>query len=227
MDLREAQQVFERLGGPLRSPDAAELRRCWIQLARRLHASGSGETQMAEVNAAYDALKRSVVPPPHAITRGDPLVHGVCAWAWAGHRGQGAPPPSDRIAVADESDVNYVKRHLWQASGRSEEAWTLWGFDRAGFLPPLTVFGSRAIFDEMARCALHCLRQGFRRPRAVFVQKHDEAWPDLLLVYSDGQNRPAIALRHTGGYHPGRDQALVLRLPQFLDDVQRGMPQDG
>ncbi|MGK7864838.1 hypothetical protein [Falsiroseomonas sp. E2-1-a4] len=175
---------------------------------------------MAEINAAYDVLKREQwALPADGISSRDPRIKGVCVWAWAGHPAKSSTVPDDQIKVANERDLNFLKRHIWQASGRSKEEWTIWSFDGRRFLPSFTVYGAAHVFGEMAAAALCCARVGFRRPRAVFVEKGGGRWVDLLLIYSDGIMFPAIPFNRSFDGPPSNDQALLSKLPAMLDDL--------
>ncbi|MBW8270385.1 J domain-containing protein [Caldovatus aquaticus] len=224
-DARAAAAVFARFGADPAALEGAGLKAAWIRLARRYHPLGGAEPDeavMAEINAAYDTLRR------HRAARGgaapqaeDPQRHGVSVWAWAGHS-PGDPPPSDHIAREDYGDANFIRRRLWELSGGSEEEWTIWPFDGQRFMTPLTVYGSSAVFDEMARAALRFARRGFRMARAVFVQRRGERWGRLLLIYADGTFHDGLAFDHQGGAHPGHDPFLLDRLPSVLDQLRAG-----
>ncbi len=224
MDRQQALLVFEQFGSRLRGADAGELRTAWITLARRYHMraiEGSrNERAMAEINAAYEVLKRTQVRAAGSVlTNNDPRIQGVCTWAWAGHPGGSAPPPSDHIEALDERDANFVKRQLWQLSDGSKEAWTLWAFDGRRFMAPLNAYSSARLFDEMAQLALRYARVGFRRPRAIFVQKFGAGWSRILLIHADGMPFAGQPFLYDGGAGPSKDQAFVARLPSLLDDL--------
>jgi len=226
MDRRQAERVFEHFGSHLRGGDTTELRSAWISLARRYHVRSipgdPNERAMAEINAAYDILKRDrAAASGCALTKDDPRIRGVCAWAWAGHPGGSAPPPNDHIELLDERDANFVKRRLWQLSDGSKEQWTIWSFDGRRFVAPLHVYGSQRLFDEMARMAVRYSRVGFRRPRAIFVQKLGAAWSKLLLIHADGAPVAALPFLYGSGATPAKDQAFINRLPSMLDDLKQ------
>jgi hypothetical protein len=225
-----AAAVFARFGADPSGLAGHRLKATWIGLARRYHPLGGAEPDeaaMAEINAAYDALRRAETPdaparrgaPPAADA--DPKRDGVAVWAWAGHAPD-RPLPSDHIAREDDSDANFVRRRLWRLSGGSEEEWTIWPFDGQRFMTPLTVYGSSDLFEEMARAALRFARRGFRAPRAVFVQRRGDRWGRLLLVYADGVFHDALALEHRGGANPGHDAFFLERLPGVLDALRTG-----
>ena len=226
MDRQRALHVFERFGQKVHGDDQARLRSAWIMLAKQFHRrvadDCSNERAMAEINAAHDVLKHEMASArERQASAADPRRHGICVWAWAGHPGDGAPLPNDRIEVPDERDFNFVRRRAWQLSGGSTEEWTLWGFDGHRFLAPHTVYGSRQIFPELARMALIALRIGFRRPRGIFVQKFGEAWSELLLLHADGAAFPATPFKHNGRSAPTEDPAFVDRLPAMLSELHR------
>ncbi|MBX6745836.1 MAG: hypothetical protein IRY87_27715 [Acetobacteraceae bacterium] len=228
MGVKDAIVVFERFGARLSGNCPVELRRAWIRLAWQYHAgssaNGAGQRAMAEINAAHDVLRHALDPVRGSrISARDPRRQGICIWAWAGHPGGAAPLPNDRIEQADDRDRNFVKRRIWLLSDGSQEEWTIWPFDGRRFMEPLTVYGCRQVFDEMARAALRFARIGFRRPRAVFLQRRGEAWADLLLVHSDGVPRAAIPFRHQGGSNPARDHIFVANLPARLDRIRLGI----
>ncbi|MES2713434.1 MAG: hypothetical protein V4653_17780 [Pseudomonadota bacterium] len=226
MDRQEALHVFNRFGSQLSADDNGGVREAWISLARRYHARATedrtNERAMAEINAAYEVLKRTQAGASGvALTLNDPRIRGVCVWAWAGHPGGAATAPSDRIEMLDERDPNFVKRALWLLSDRSKEEWTIWSFDGRRFMAPLTVYSNSRLLAEMARMALRFSRVGFRRPRAIFVQKAGSTWSRLMLVHADGNAFPGVPFNFDGGTVPSRDQAFVGRLPAMLDDLQK------
>lgn len=224
MDRQQALLVFEQFGGRLHGADVGELRTAWISLARRYHVraiEGSrDERVMAEINAAYEVLKRTQARAAgRDLTGNDPRIRGVCAWAWAGHPGGSAPPPSDHIEALDERDANFVKRRLWQLSEGSKEVWTMWAFDGRRFMAPLNAYSSARLFDDMAQLTLRYARIGFRRPRAIFVQKSGAGGSRILLIHADGMPFAGQPFLYDGVAGPSKDQAFVARLPSLLDDI--------
>ena len=216
MSREVAESVLRRHGmaaaGGL-APD--ELKRRWQELARRHHPDLGGDTRaMQEINAAYSALKPQTAGG--ARDTASPRVRGLPAWAWAGHAG-GGTVPDELILRQDCSDRNFLKRRLWELSGRSSEEWTLWAFDGRDLLPPVVSYGSEAIFPEMADAMLRHGRRGFRTPRAVLAQAPHERY-EVLVLHSDGrQHEPpaALSLSCPGGL--ARDRAFLIELPGRLD----------
>jgi len=194
------------------APD--ELRRRWQELARRHHPDLGGDVRlMQEINAAYSMLK----PQAFSCARdtASPRVRGVAAWAWAGH-GEGEVP-DDLILRDDYSDRNFLRKRLWELSGRSAQEWTLWAFDGRELLPPVAAYGSAAIFPDMAEAMLRHGRRGFRTPRAVFAQAPNERH-EVLLIHSDGRpHDPPVPMALSGAGGPAHDRAFLLGLPGRLD----------
>jgi hypothetical protein len=221
----DATAVFTRFGASVFGLAPTQLKDVYIGLARKYHPDGGfspDERVMAAINAAYEVLRRRgrgpgrPGPVPGSI---DPKHRGVAVWAWAGHDPAGTPP-SDEIRRHDDRDRNYVKRRLWKLSSGSREEWTIWPFDGRRFMPPLTVYGTSELFAEMAKAALTFAREGFRGPRAVFVQRRGERWPRLLLVSLEGEPQPGIPFEHQGDLNPTRDAFFVQSLPTLLDRMR-------
>ena len=211
-----AERILKRHGLDADGLAPDELKRRWQELARRHHPDLGGDMQaMQEINAAYSSLK------PQASVAGardttSPRFRGLPVWAWAGH-GRGDTVPGELILREDYSDLNFLKKRLWELSGRSTEEWTLWAFDGQEMLPPVVAYGSYAIFPEMAQAMLRHGCRGFRTPRAVLAQAPHERY-EALLLHADGrQLEPPveIALSSAGGL--AHDRAFILDLLGRLD----------
>lgn len=196
-----------------------ELRRRWQDLARRHHPDLGGDVRaMQEINAAYSFLKP--LAPLYGRDDDSPRVRGLPVWAWAGHHGDSMP--DELILREDYSDRNYLKKRLWELSGRSEEEWTLWAFDGQELLPPVTTYGDGAIFPEMAKAMLRHCRRGFRWPRAVLAQAPNERH-EMLVLHSDGRaQEPPVPLLLSSMDGPAHDRAFLMGLPGRLDALAAG-----
>ncbi len=213
-----AEDVLRRHGLDAAGLAPDELKRRWQELARRHHPDlGGDERAMQEINAAYSFLKP--LGPRTARDTASPRVRGFPAWAWAGHEGAGTVP-DEVIAREDYSDRNFLKKRLWELSGHSKEAWTLWAFDGLEMLPPVVAYGSDAIFPEMAEAMLRHGRRGFRTPRAVLVQAPDQRYEALLIHADKRPCVPPVALPLSGaGGGLARDRAFLMELPGRLDSL--------
>jgi hypothetical protein len=204
------------------APD--ELKRRWQDLARRHHPDLGGDTRaMQEINAAYSFLKPQNGGGLRDTT--SPRVRGVPVWAWAGHDAGGDAVPHDLIARDYYSDRNYLRKRLWEISGRSTEEWTLWAFDGRELLPPVVAYGSEAILPEMGRAMLHHGRRGFRWPRAVLAQEPNERYEALLLHADRRALEPPVALSLSSPGGLARDRAFLIDLSGYLDSLaaRRGL----
>lgn len=219
MSRETAEKVLRDHGLDAAGLAPSELRRRRQDLARRHHHDLGGDVRsMQEINAAYSFLK-----PQAAEGRRDdssPRVNGSPAWAWAGHHG--ASSPDELILREDYSDRNYLKKRLWELSGRSKEEWTLWAFDGQELLPPVTTYGCSAIFPEMAKAMLRHGRRGFRWPRAILAQA-PSGRHELLVLHSDGRaQQPPVPLPLSCAGGPAHDRAFLMGLPGRLDSLAAG-----
>ena len=217
-----AENILSRHGLDAAGLAPAELRRRWQELARRHHPDLGGDMRaMQEINAAYASLKPRAAAPEGARDTVSPCVRGLPAWVWAGHGG-GGTVPDELILREDYTDRNFLKKRLWELSGRSAEEWTLWAFDGRELLPPVVSYGSDAIFAEMIKAMLHHGRRGFRSPRAVLAQAPNERY-EVLVLHSDGRrHEPPVALPLSSPNGPARDRAFLFGLPERLDALTRG-----
>lgn len=223
MSREAAEAILSRHGLDAAGLAPAELRRRWQELARRHHPDLGGDTgAMQDINAAYAYLKPRAGASYFEGTRDvhSPRVRGFPAWAWAGHGG-GVVLPDELILRHDYTDRNFLKRRLWEVSGRSTEEWTLWAFDGRELLPPVVAYASEAVFAEMATAMLQHGRRGFRRPRAVLAQAPD-APHEVLVLHSDGRlHQPPAALPVSSRNGPALDRAFLFGLPDRLDALAR------
>ena len=216
-----AEAILRRHGLDAEGLAADELKRRWQELARRHHPDLGGDMRtMQEINAAYSFLK------PHAAQWGrdlsSPRVGGAPVWAWAGHGRAAGTVPDEMILRDDYSDRNFLRKRLWELSGRSTEEWTLWAFDGEEMLPPVVTYGSDKIFPEMARAMMRHGRRGFRSPRAVLAQVPNERF-EMLLLHSDRRSHePPVPLWLSAADGLARDRAFLLGLPGRLDAIAAG-----
>jgi hypothetical protein len=215
-----AEAILRRHGLDAQGLAPDELKRRWQDLARRHHPDLGGDMgAMQEINAAYSFLKPQPAAGGHDAA--SPRVLGVPVWAWAGHSNAGTVP-DEMILREDYADRNFLRKRLWELSGRSDEEWTLWAFDGQEMLPPVVAYASDAIFPQMAQAMLRHGRRGFRSPRAILAQAPNERF-EALLLHSDGQaHDPPVPLWLSSADGPGRDRAFLLGLPGRLDALAAG-----
>lgn len=229
--------LFRRFGVDVTGMEAEQVNAARRQLLNKHHPDRGGELDTAQsINAAHDLLKYGV-PKYHATTsalkafcrahpkrRQQVAAFKLCypehpEWAWAGYSGDRPARPS--IHHNDFTDVNFIKKTMWELSGHSDIEYTIWGFDSAQFRGHVTVFGTPKIFDYMADAMLTWHTKGSNHRsgcRAVFV--HNEEIKDFYLIYSDGKYYGDTMLKMepcSFNFDPQEDRAFVESLPMKLD----------
>jgi hypothetical protein len=224
----EALKVFAKYGVDARGLDPAQLKLAYRKLIGQHHPDrnpqGTAATQA--INDAYDVLKTGrggSGSAPHGSTahaRRPAQAPEHAEWAQAGW--SGGARESSNIYRNDYTDVNFIKKSMWEKSGHSKTEWTIWGYDGAFFRGVVTVYGNAKIFPEMAKAMITWQTKGGNpySCRAVFVQQRH--LKELLLIYADGKFYPTpVRFEHDSfNQNPGNDQAFVRRLPKLLDDLR-------
>lgn len=223
----DALNIFRKYGVEAKDMDEAELKKAFRGLAMANHPDrGGDEEALKMITAAYDALQKGGQAAPGATYRdrsprnggGDFNKDGdFPIWANAGH--SGGMRNQGHIRREDYSDLNYFKRQMYELSGRSRQAWTIWTFDGNFFRSSVTVYGSPEIFSEMAKAVLQW-EDTFYRKNAVFVQRYGE--DDIQLIWLDGENiSPPVRFEHDSfNRNPGNDHRFCDKLPEMLADVK-------
>ena len=155
-------------------------------------------------------------------------------WSWAGYSGGMHHEP--RIYRHDYTDVNFIKKRMWELSGESNEEWTIWGFDGAYTRGVTTVYGSPQIFAQMAEAMITWQTQGGNpyECRAVIVEKSekhrskpylddDTQERTVYLIWADGvfyDKKPIPITYETFNANPGNDHTFNRRLRKLIDDLQ-------
>jgi hypothetical protein len=231
--------LFRRFGVDVTGMTPEALREARRQLIHRHHPDRGGNLDTAQsINAAFDLLKDGVPKyrgSPFALgsfrrthqNRGDQLAAlKLCypeypEWVWAGCSGD--IPGRAEIRVQDFTDINFIKKSIWELSGHSESEYTIWGFDGRIFRGHVAVFGAPKAFNYMADAMATFQTRGSNRYecRAVFV--HEEASRDLYLIYADGKHHgdAPIKMKHYSfNLNPGNDVDFVRELPDLLDRLK-------
>lgn len=222
-----AEDILRRHGLDAAGLAPAGLRRRWQELARGRHSGLGGEDLGGGIGAGQEIDAAGPLSDPSAVAVGwgrdatSPRVDGLPVWAWAGHVA-GRAPPDEAILRDDYSDRNFLKKRLWELSGRSAEEWTLWAFDGRDLLPPVVAYGRRAILREMGDAMLRHARRGFRVPRAVFAQAPGKRFEALLLRADGRACEPPVPLSFSGPCGPAHDRDFLNRLPGVLDAMAAG-----
>jgi hypothetical protein len=220
----------------------SQLHAHWRELMKRAHPDlpqnrGNG-IDSSEINAAYDILKRlnaeryqffaTEADGTVKMKRGDPRDSIAPPWQ------PDKKAANNKIYVESYRDVNFIKKQLWELSGKSEEVYTIdaFGPDSHFSRDPLysfqgrtNVYGSPTVFDEMAKAMLIWNANGGRveTTRAVFVSPQIRPNP-IYLIYADGRShsKNPIPMKYDSdaGSHY-KDQLFQSNLPRVLDGLNR------
>lgn len=230
MSYAEAKTIWMQHGGgdPATIPKS-ELGGVWKRLIRKAHPDAGGSLEDAQlINAAYDVLKKpqGSAPPsgwndPRRRSR-DEEDEGDTTWAMAGY--SGGMRNSTRIYRQDYTDVNYIKKRMWELSGKSTEEWTIWGFDGAFLRGVTTVYGSPKIFAQMAEAMITWQTKGANSYpcRAVLVEKRGGE-RTAYVIWADGvfYDKDPIPVEYDSfNANPGNDTSFNNRLRRLLDKLQ-------
>ena len=231
--------LFRRFGVDVTGMTPEELREARRQLINRHHPDRGGSLQTAQsINAAYDLLKEGI--PKYrgshfALSsfrranqnRRDQLAAlKLCnpdypEWVWAGCSGD--TPGRFDIRIQDFTDINFIKKSIWELSGHSEYEYTVWGFDGRIFRGHFAVFGSPKVFNYMADAMVTFQTRGSNRYECRAVFAHEEASRDLYLIYADGRHygdAPVKMKHYSFNLNPGNDVDFVRELTALLDRLK-------
>jgi hypothetical protein len=221
MTYGEAIKVFIGSGidpDDLRTPE--RLKKARNALAFKYHSdmTGQGDDAIKLINAAYDVLKDRPAP---ATDANKPDVDTYEPWAQAGW--SGGMRNSSSIHRNDYTDVNFIKKRMWELSDHSREEWSIMGFDGNFMRANTTVYGSPKIFDEMAKAMVTWQTKGSNSYdcRAVIVSKRGSH--KYYLIWADDKsyaNDPIELESDSFNENPSNDRSLGPRLRKLIDDMQ-------
>jgi hypothetical protein len=129
---------------------------------------------------------------------------------------------NNTIRVESYRDPNYLKKHIWELSGKSNEIYTLEAFSNGMFQGRISVYGSFNTYGEMAQAMLVYNANGGKLSdtRAIFVTKKDDP-NKLYLIYSDGKSfaeQPIPLDYHGPDFH--KDQDFKEKLNLILNKIK-------
>ena len=230
MSYQDAVDVFARLGIDIRNMDQAEITKVHRRLIQKQHPDVGGSLEIAkDLNQARDVLRGKQRPSPtrpgpgpgHSGWRRQPPGE-TPTWAWAGY--SGGLPPSSNIYRENYRDLNYIKKRMWELSGKSKREYTVWQYDGTFFRGVFSVYGSREIFDEMAKAMTIWGSSGNPYDtRAIFVNEKNDG-RKLYLIYLDGNflgDNPILFTHDSFNMNPGNDAIFVRNLPIELGRVRQ------
>ena len=231
--------LFRRFGVDVTGMGPDQVHAARRNLLHKYHPDRGGDLDTAQsINAAYDLIKNGVPKyrgtafafktfrRAHPSRRAQVAALKLCypdhpEWAWAGYSGD--VPVQPNIHTHDFTDLNFVKKSMWELSGRSETEYTIWGFDGHHFRGHVTVFGAPKSLNYMADAMImwHTKSSHHRGEcRAVFV--HEEETNNFYLIYSDRKyygNDP-IKMQRSCGRDPEEDQEFVRSVSAMLDRLR-------
>jgi hypothetical protein len=220
MSYPQAVNVFARYGvpepGKLNLDDLSDARK---RLMKQHHPDiGGSHDAMALINSAFDTLKQG--NGNRSSYRPEPEPDEDTTWAMAGY--SGGMRDSAHISRQDYSDMNYIKKRMWELSGHKLQEWTIYGFDGAFLRNSLTVYGSPEIFAEMAKAMIIWQTKGGNSYpcRAVLVNRRREQ--RYFIIWADGRfydKRPTEVECDSFNGYPGNDPQFRHRLSKLLDQL--------
>ena len=137
-------------------------------------------------------------------------------WAWAGHSG-GASPGHD-IHTKNYRDLNFIKKTMWELSGKSKEEHTVYQFDGTYFRNIYTSYGNKKIYPDMANAMLTWGNVGNPyHTKAIFISPRGSK--DLHLVWANGKHMtPHSKVTHDSfNSNPANDQEFTKNLSSWID----------
>ena len=140
MTVTQALATFSRFGIDVAGMTSDQLRKARNKLVMADHPDHGGTAEaLTAINDAYDFLKRNgtvasreksidLSNQSHQSYSRDSHASGrMPAWALAGY--SGGSLLNTAIYRNDFSDANFFKKAMWELSGKSTTAYTVWGFD--------------------------------------------------------------------------------------------------
>jgi len=233
MTVMQALAIFSRFGIDVAGMAPDQLRKARNKLVMAHHPDHGGAAEaLTAINDAYDFLKsHGTTPTKEPIgrlqqshqnySRDSHALGRMPAWALAGYSGGALPDTT--IYKNDFSDPNFFKKAMWELSGKSTTAYTIWCFDGHFFSSSIMVFGSPRIFDTMADAMMRWQSNSDNphKIRAVLVSPfHGQG---LYLIYADGiyyGDRPIQMEHHSFNANPNNDSELIRILPEILDRLK-------
>jgi|WetSurSiteA1Bulk_404760.scaffolds.fasta_scaffold00002_61 hypothetical protein len=220
----EAHNIFNKHGVNSRGKSPEELSKSYRSLVFKIHPDRGGSLKdTKDVNAAWDRLKkgsssggseRKSYPSEHHRPRGSVSTP---EWAWAGY--SGGLPPSSHIYNNDYRDLNFIKKRMWELSGKSKEEHTVHQFDGNYFRNTFTAYGNSNIHHHMAKAMLKWGAHGNPyNTKAIFVSKKSDP-KKLHLVWANGKHvEPGVHIEHNSfNNNPSNDQEFTKNLSSWID----------
>lgn len=214
MSPHEAHSVFSRFGIDSKNKSSKELKTYYVNLIKKHHPDQGGDVKHAqEINSAWDTLKNN-------RTSNDPIPSKSASnertpeWAMAGHTG--GNPPNHSINRNNYTDLNFIKKDLWNKSGGSDKEYTIHHFDGNHFRNSITTYGNDNLHRHMAN-ASNMFNSEYRS-KAIFVSKR-ESPHTLKMIWANGKHldKPIETMHQSFNTNPANDQHFTRNLSSWID----------
>jgi hypothetical protein len=218
---QDAIMLFRQFGIDVTGMSREAIKAARRELLNRHHPDRGGALNTAQlINAAYDLLKDGV--PEGRFYASDLDLYeshkvenpGCPEWAWAGYSG-GIPDAT--IYRNDFSDLNFIKKSLWELSGRVVTEYTIWGSDGQRF-HGISVFGTPKTFSYMTTAMITWLAKQGHHCSAVLVGAGPTK--ELYVTYAEGQyhtDKPIRVVHSSFNSNPGNDPSFESKLAEVLE----------
>ena len=212
--------LFRRFGIDVAGMSRDSIRAARRELLYKHHPDRGGDLNTAQlINAAYELLKQGV--PDGTFFSTDLDVYeahkaenaGCPEWVWAGHT---SGLPDATIYRNDFSDLNFIKKSMWELSDQPRAEYIIWGLDGQRF-HGIPVFGSPKIFSYMTTAMVTWLSKHAHQCDAVLIGTATTR--ECYVTYADGKyltDRP-IRIEHSSfNSNPGNDPKFLYKLAEAL-----------
>jgi hypothetical protein len=227
MGIPEAIAIFQKYGVDVVDMPLDQMRKSRNVLMQRLHPDVGGSVEGAqEVNLAFAVLRNTTfLRPTPRPRRPIESQHRPNEWAWAGH--SGPKSPNFLISRSDFTDLNFIKRSMWELSDNSNEEWVIQGYNGMSFTNTVTVYGSSNIFFYMAIAMIDYQTKGSSPSscRAVFVRSGSSHV--LYLIYADGKyydQNPSKFVPNSAASNRLNDPEFLQQLSEWLEQIKNQNP---
>jgi hypothetical protein len=221
---QQAIDIFKKYGVDVTGMPLDQIRKSRNALLQKHHPDTGGTMEAAQdINAAFDLLKNKnpylLKPTLQPKPQPQPIPN---EWIWAGYSGEYTP--NSAISRSDFTDINFIKKSMWELSGKTNEEWTIFGYDGILFTNTIKVYGSSKIFYYMTIAMVDFQTKGSipLSCRAVFVRQGTSH--DLYLIYENGKHHdqnPIKFVLHSRDLDHINHTKFMQELPGLLAELNQ------
>lgn len=224
MPIEDAVRIFQKYGADIVDMSLDQIHKLRNTLLQKYHPDAGGSIEIAqEINAAFDFLRsrtRGLSKPVAQPRRQSEPPPQPDQWAWAGHSGPGAP--NSIISRSDFTDINFIKKSMWELSGKMDEEWIVYGYDGLLFTNTVAVYGTPKIFYYMAIAMIDLQTKGRIRLSCRAVLVRSGVSRELYLIYADGKHHdqdPVKFVLDRVDANRINQSEFMRKLPDLLDHL--------